>query len=330
MSDAATADITNNIIVANTTGTATCQDVSVDSDGDGNDTHASVVFQNNDINLIDGFCVSDVDFTVDPSNIYADPQFVDAENGDFHLALTSPVINMGNKTHPMLPATDIEGTARVIGASVDIGADEVKFLRAPVLKSPSGAITTNSPDYSWQQVADATHYRLSVTDSNGAVVRAQTFSAANICGDGTCSVPTGTPLEAEKKYSWTVRAINTESNLGTGLWAVKKDFFVTFIAPVGQPVLIAPKGTIEGVSPSFTWTAVDGATSYRLAVRNSGAVVFAKWFNASAICSGGTCTTPGVPLDAGKKYYWTVAGINVFGTGPYSVMSNFTITASPE
>ena len=66
----------------------------------------------------------------------ADPRFVDAANGDFHLRPFSSCIDAGDNSDPALPATDIDGDDRRIddptvadtGAGtppiVDMGADE--------------------------------------------------------------------------------------------------------------------------------------------------------------------------------------------------------------
>jgi hypothetical protein len=57
-------------------------------------------------------------------NITQDPQFLDASNGDFHPASTSPCINAGVTQPWMIGAYDLDGNPRVSGTSVDIGAYE--------------------------------------------------------------------------------------------------------------------------------------------------------------------------------------------------------------
>ncbi|MCX6550090.1 MAG: hypothetical protein NTY02_03610, partial [Acidobacteria bacterium] len=54
--------------------------------------------------------------------VNTDPQFVNAANGDFHLASSSPVIDGG--INRGLPLTDFEGDPRIVGALADMGADE--------------------------------------------------------------------------------------------------------------------------------------------------------------------------------------------------------------
>jgi hypothetical protein len=59
-----------------------------------------------------------------PNNINADPQFVNAAGGDFHLLATSPAIDAAMPSAGLDPAFDFEGTARPQGAAKDIGAFE--------------------------------------------------------------------------------------------------------------------------------------------------------------------------------------------------------------
>ncbi len=66
-------------------------------------------------------------------NIDADPLFVDAGSGDYHLAPGSPCIDAGLNTAPDLPAYDFEGDPRIVDGDVDgvpiadMGVDEVSF-----------------------------------------------------------------------------------------------------------------------------------------------------------------------------------------------------------
>ena len=60
---------------------------------------------------------------VGAGNINADPKFVDAPGGDYHLLATSPCIGRGSVVVGLL-ATDFEGDPRAAFGQVDIGADE--------------------------------------------------------------------------------------------------------------------------------------------------------------------------------------------------------------
>jgi hypothetical protein len=78
----------------------------------------------------------DIGEYVDPLGLYAatdvikgDPLFFDPENDDYRLRGGSPCIDAGTTAIPIppgLPASDLDGDARVIGAAPDIGADEAR------------------------------------------------------------------------------------------------------------------------------------------------------------------------------------------------------------
>lgn len=62
-------------------------------------------------------------FTPGANTLYADPQFVGA--GDFHLQSTSPAVNAGdNSAIPAGIATALDGTPRIQGGTIDMGAYE--------------------------------------------------------------------------------------------------------------------------------------------------------------------------------------------------------------
>jgi len=70
-------------------------------------------------------------------NLDADPLFIDAANGDFHLSPGSPCIDTGSNAAPFLPEYDFEGDPRILDgdgdgiAIVDIGVDEAIKAHQP-------------------------------------------------------------------------------------------------------------------------------------------------------------------------------------------------------
>ena len=65
---------------------------------------------------------------LEANSFYADPDFVDPNNGDYHLGLNSPCINNGDN-NVVSWDYDIDGEPRVQGKYVDIGADEARRVR---------------------------------------------------------------------------------------------------------------------------------------------------------------------------------------------------------
>ncbi len=115
-----TADVANNTIVGNQYGIF---------------SNSSVTFRNCIVwNNVDGIFGSGNHPTFNycclqetmpgTGNIYSNPQFVDQAGGDYHLKSVSPCRNTGDPSGNYSGQTDIDGDARVVSGTVDMGADE--------------------------------------------------------------------------------------------------------------------------------------------------------------------------------------------------------------
>jgi endonuclease/exonuclease/phosphatase family metal-dependent hydrolase len=85
-------------------------------------------------------------------------------------------------------------------------------------------------------------------------------------------------------------------------------------APKAAPVAHSPSGALASPYQRFSWSPVDGATSYAFTVRRAGDT--AALAHHSTI--GGVLFSPSLPLPAGVDLEWTVRGENEAGPGPES------------
>ncbi len=101
-------------------------------------------------------------FVLDPSNIDADPLFLDAGAGDYRLADGSPCLDTGDNVAPGIPAADISGRVRPINGIVDMGAWEHPLAppaAAPVIAA-TDALHPGHVVVSWADLADEDGYRV--------------------------------------------------------------------------------------------------------------------------------------------------------------------------
>jgi hypothetical protein len=129
-----------------------------------------------------------------------------------------------------------------------------------ILVSPSGAISTNTPTYTWNAVSNSTYYNLYVHDSTGYKIW-QWYSAAEAgceAGTGTCSLRPDVALATGSGY-WNVQTWNANGN---GPWSDAMEFTVAL------PNIFSISGTVTsggfalpGVTVNLTGAATSTATT---------------------------------------------------------------------
>ncbi|MCZ7539803.1 MAG: M6 family metalloprotease domain-containing protein [Anaerolineae bacterium] len=173
-----------------------------------------------------------------------------------------------------------------------VTVDTVKPAK-PTLLSPvkDDLVTTNLPSFDWGDVPDAARYDLQVDNSSA-------FGSPEVVAAPTGSAYTVTTPLADGRYYWRVRAVDLAGNVGSwsSAWTVWID-----VDPAPAPTLVSPaNGTpTNDNTPTFTWGAVTGATSYRIQVSKS--ATFASTVVNSTKSS--TTHTPATALADGL-YYW--------------------------
>jgi hypothetical protein len=120
----------------------------------------------------------------------------------------------------------------------------------------------------------------------------------------------------------------TQEILDNGLVLFEAGLLWTLNVPAAA-TLVSPTGIITTTTPTYTWNAVSGATSYQLYVYDSTGVKINQWYTASrAGCPSGTgnCSvTPSTSLASGGVTWW-IQTWNSVGYGPWSSGRSFTIS----
>lgn len=189
------------------------------------------------------------------------------------------------------------------------------------LISPTGAITTLTPTYRWNQVTGVTWYYLWINGPAGNVFK-QWYQSSAVCSAGTCSVTPSLTLGYVNLTWW----VQTWSPTGYGPWSNSLTFSTPLPPVPGAATLAAPSGAISDPTPEYTWYRVNGATWYYLWVNNAaGTPVIRQWYMASQVCDSISCSvTPAVALPSGS-YRWWIQTWNEGGYGPWSSAMSFSL-----
>jgi subtilisin family serine protease len=185
----------------------------------------------------------------------------------------------------------------------------------PVLSSPANGATgvTLPVALSWNASFGATSYRVQVSTSS-----AFTTTVYDHAGISSTSVSVS-GLAPSTLYYWRVNATNAA---GTSNWSTVRNFTTGTGMGPAAPTLVSPANGANNVprSPTLTWNASSGATSYRVQV------CWDPSFNTNVYDrSGITSTSTVVTGLAGKTlHYWRVNATNANGTSKWSTTWSFT------
>jgi hypothetical protein len=203
-------------------------------------------------------------------------------------------------------------TARMFTTVIAVAA-------APTLASPADAATGIgvSPTLSWNAATGAASYCLQVSTSNSFA--STVFDQANLTG--TSQQITG--LANYTQYFWRVSATNVG---GTSGWSTIRSF-TTIDAVLSAPTLSSPTDGATGVSktPTLSWNAVTGATSYQVQVSTSSS--FASFVVDQSGITGTSYNLTG--LSDSTVYYWKVSASNAAGAGSASATRSFRTAGAP-
>ncbi len=190
---------------------------------------------------------------------------------------------------------------------------------APTLVSPTNGSNevSTSTAFVWYHITGVTSYKIQISTSSDFL---------NIVDSATTAtnqyLPPSGKLVHSTTYYWRVRATNA---YGTGPWSAVW-YFRTVMYPAA-PSLISPANNTSGVAltPTLYWGMMGGITGFRVQVSLSSS--FANIVDES-VTPNNYYVVPSGKLIPATTYYWRVNATNANGTGPWSVVWNFTTTVT--
>ena len=227
---------------------------------------------------------------------------------DFHLASTSPLIDVGDPAPPPFGAQDIDGDNRLIlgkagcAARRDIGADEFKPASpitpddcippdTNILSGPSGTITDTTPTFTFDSNEQPSTFRCSV--DGGAYL--------------SCTSPfTSVPLP-DGPHTLSVQAIDASSNVDPT--PATRSFTVDTTAP-DTSIASHPKPKTKSRKATFDFSSTEPGSTFLCSYDSK----------AYAACPGTAFTTP--KLKPGRHRFDVIATDSV-GNRDQSAASYF-------
>jgi len=237
-------------------------------------------------------------------NITNNPQFVDMANGDYRLDNSSPCIDLGNDANAPMPY-DLDGTNRIIGSAVDMGAYECGYVAYSLSLSPTNK-SYNSGAVSGQIIAVTGNVSWIATESLSWV---SITAGSSGSGDGT--------------VTYSLLANNSESTRN-GILTVSGGG-ITQTVSIVQSSGWYPSASIQITdrTPAFSWFETSDATWYQIWINSNGKKYLSKWVNNS------TTWTPPSDMNAGDYSWWIRAWGPAIGMQAWSDEQQFTIPANP-
>ena len=128
------------------------------------------------------------------------------------------------------------------------------------LISPLNSATgvASRPQLTWNKINGATSYILTVFQDTSGYVTILSLDVGNVSLFDM-------PMSIYGSYKWNIQSIGSESgnSIASETWSFTVPFSIALISPTNGATGVA-------VSPTFTWSSVVGANSYRLQVFGSG------------------------------------------------------------
>ncbi len=208
--------------------------------------------------------------------------------------------------------------ANASGASADSNVITVLTVPAAPVAAAASVITATGFNANWGAVTGATSYRLDVSTSGtfGTFVAGyQDLNAGNVTTHAVTGLPGGST------YYYRLRAVNASGTSG--------DSNVITVLTVPAAPAATAASAIAATGFNANWSAVTGATSYRLDVSTSGTFgTFVAGFQDLNVNNVATYAVTGLTPSA--TYYYRLRAVNASGTSADSnVIAVLTVPAAP-
>ena len=197
---------------------------------------------------------------------------------------------------------------------------------SPELAGPEdGATVTGTPTYTWNTVAGATYYQFRYDDEENFTN--VLYTSAELKATLTPTQSFKPPCQAPGTYYWQVQSRDANGNWSG--WGEPFSVIVAAAQPTA-PLLGTPAANATlGVTPTFTWNAVNYGSIYQVQIDDS------NLFGDPLIDFNGdpgelTYTVPEGDSLAQGTYYWRVRAYNVDSqAGLWSAVRAFKVDAAP-
>lgn len=206
-------------------------------------------------------------------------------------------------------ATGTGGWSSGLSFTVDVGG-----TLTPEQIAPWGKVTEAQPTFTWNAVEGATHYHVGIKQKDGWYYD---FWVQN-----TTWAPTTWGF-SDGSYTWWMQAWSEAG--GTSAWSEGLSFTVEL--PGVVPVPQTPTGTVSDTTrPTFTWSAIGGATWYQLYIaKSTGDTAGWPWDN--WVKDTNQWTTESWDFSWGKYTWYVRAWGSSFGYSDWSSGAEFEIPA---
>lgn len=217
---------------------------------------------------------------------------------------------------PSAPPTGVRASATpqiILGGLVVTSPPSCVTITAPADAATNVSVT---PTISWPAAGGATSYDLAIGTTAGGTDVMPLTDVGNIT---SYVIPVANALSYNSTYYVTVYP---KSGLGSATGCTSNMFTTTATIPCPTVTLPAAAATGVSLTPSFTWNAVTGATSYNITIGTTSGG--SDILNAVDVGNVTTWAYTGPALSNNTKYFYTVNALVGATSSASCTVRNFT------